>query len=64
MSIAFIKSMVMPRSGVKNHRKYVSWTDQVWENFERLTGQKRPALFETETFKHSQKIIYDDAPPV
>jgi four helix bundle protein len=64
MTIAFIKSMVMPGSGVKNQRKYVSWTDQVWENFERLTGQKRPALFETETFKNSQKNVYDDTPPV
>ena len=34
MTIAFIRSMVMPGSGVKNQRKYVSWTEQVWENYE------------------------------
>ena len=64
MTVAFIKSMVMPGSGVKHKRKYVSWTEQVWENYERITGQKRPALFETEESKNRQKKIYDDAPPV
>jgi len=29
MTVAFIKSMVMPGSGVKHQRKYVSWTEQV-----------------------------------
>jgi four helix bundle protein len=64
MTIAFIKSMVMPGSGVKHQRTYVSWTEQVWQNFERITGQKRPALFETGESKNSQKKRYDDAPPV
>ena len=64
MTIGFIKSMVMPGSGVKHQRKYVSWTDQVWENYERITGQKRPALFETERSRNAIKRPYDDAPPV
>lgn len=48
MTIGFIQSMVQPGSGVKHHRKaQPSWTEQVWERFERITGQKRPPLFET-----------------
>jgi hypothetical protein len=26
-------------------RKRVDWTDQVWEIYERVTGQQRPPLF-------------------
>ena len=61
--VGFIGSMVMPKSGVKNVKKYVSWTEQVWENYERITGQKRPALFETNT-ERPKKKAYDDSPPV
>lgn len=64
MTVAFIKSMVLPGSGVKNRRKYVSWTEQVWENYERITGQKRPPLFETGESKNNSPSPYHDAPPV
>jgi len=47
MTIAFIKSMVMDGSGVKNIRKRVSWTDQVWEVIERITGKPRPDIHNT-----------------
>ena len=49
MMIGFLQSMVMPGSGVKHKRKYVSWTDQVWETYERLTGKERPELFRPKT---------------
>src|SRR5580765_40933 len=62
--VGFIGSMVMPKSGVKNIRKYVSWTEQVWENYERTTGQKRPPLFEANETRKLDKKRYDDAPPV
>ena len=63
--VSFIGSMVMPKSGVKNQRKYVSWTEQVWENYERITGQKRPAIFEMpESIKPRNKKPYDDTPPI
>ncbi len=52
------------KSGVKNVRKYVSWTEQVWENDERITGQKRPPLFETNLINNSEKKRYNGAPPV
>ncbi len=63
MTIGFIKSMVMPGSGVKHKRQYVSWTEQVWENYERITGLKRPPLFETNTADKPAKTPYNDAPP-
>ncbi|MSR56322.1 MAG: four helix bundle protein [Planctomycetaceae bacterium] len=65
MTVAFLKSMVLHGSGVKHQRPYRSWTDQVWESYERLTGNKRPPLFETETSKASSaKPPIDDFPPV
>jgi hypothetical protein len=36
--------MVLDQSGVKHVRKAVSWSDQVWEIYERVTGKKRPEL--------------------
>ncbi len=38
--------MVLSGSGVKNIRKYKSWTDEVWECYERLTGKPRPEFFQ------------------
>jgi four helix bundle protein len=64
MAISFMKSMVMPGSGVKHKREYVSWTEQVWQNFELITGQKRPPLFETDAANKPKKAPYNDAPPV
>ena len=46
MVVAFIRSMVMPGSGVKNIHKYKNWTDTVWEIYERTTGKERPEFFE------------------
>lgn len=45
MTVGFIKSMVMPGSGVKNIRKMPSWSEQVWEMYERVTGEQRPEFF-------------------
>src|SRR5262249_12791994 len=45
MMIGFIKSMVLPGSGVKNMRKVKSFSEEVWELYERITGQERPELF-------------------
>ena len=46
MTIAFITSMVRPGSGVKNMRKTISWTERVWQRYEEITGQPRPAIFQ------------------
>jgi four helix bundle protein len=45
MTVAFIRSMVQPGSGVKHVRKVKSFTDEVWERYERITGKPRPELF-------------------
>jgi four helix bundle protein len=44
MTVSFLRSMVLDQSGVKHVRKVVSWSDQVWEIYERVTGKKRPEL--------------------
>ena len=46
MTVGFIQSMVMPRSGVKHLRKIPDWSEQVWERYERITGKPRPDLFQ------------------
>jgi four helix bundle protein len=46
MMTSFISAMVQPGSGAKYMRKQPNWTDQVWEVYERVTGKKRPELFQ------------------
>jgi four helix bundle protein len=46
MTVAFLRSMVLGGSGVKNVKKFKSWTDEVWERYERLTGKPRPEFFQ------------------
>jgi four helix bundle protein len=45
MTVSFMRSMVMPGSGVKHAGKRSDWSDQVWEIYERVTGQPRPERF-------------------
>jgi four helix bundle protein len=47
MTVTFIRSMVLPRSGVKNLQKTKKWTEEVWEIYERVTGNPRPEFFQT-----------------
>ena len=46
LTVKFIVSMVKPGSGVKHMRKVPSFTDEVWETYERVTGKTRPELFQ------------------
>lgn len=45
MMVAFLRSMVLHGSGVKNIRPRQNWSEQVWELYERLTGEQRPEFF-------------------
>jgi len=62
MTVAFIRSMVQPGGGVKFYKKCENWTDQVWEIYERVTGQKRPALYEAAR-QTTDAPKRDDRPP-
>jgi four helix bundle protein len=55
LTVGFIRSMVMPRGGVRTVHRAPSWTNRVREIYERVTGQPRPELFRPAT--------EDDAPP-
>ena len=48
MTVALIQSMVKPGSGVKHFRKRTNWSEEVWEIYERITGQQRPEVFRTD----------------
>ncbi len=45
LEVGFMTSMVKPGSGVKNLRPLKSWSEHVWEVYERLTGKTRPAIY-------------------
>ena len=61
LTVAFIRSMIMPRGGVRTLGKRTSWTNRTWEIYERLTGKPRPALYE-ET-RESPQPARNDSPP-
>jgi four helix bundle protein len=63
LTVAFIRSMIMPRGGVRTLGKPKSWSERTWEIYERVTGQPRPAMFnppEPETPIPPR----NDAPPI
>lgn len=45
MTVGFIQAMILPRGGVRIRRKIKSWSSQVWEIYERVSGKARPELF-------------------
>ncbi|QEG24523.1 four helix bundle protein [Mariniblastus fucicola] len=42
MMVAFVKQMNKAGSGVKHLRKVQTWSEQVWEQWEKITGKERP----------------------
>lgn len=57
MIVSFIKSMVMPGSGVKNTKRLVNWSDQVWEIYERVTGRERPEFFKKDNVHGRTQVL-------
>jgi four helix bundle protein len=49
MTVAFIRSMILPRGGVRTLGKPVAWSSRVWEIYERVTGEARPPMFNEPT---------------
>jgi four helix bundle protein len=45
MMVGFITSMVRSGSGVKHMQKTMSWSEEVWQRYERITGRQRPEMF-------------------
>ena len=44
-TVAFIVSMVKPGSGVKHMKPQRNFKNEVWEMYERITGNQRPELY-------------------
>jgi four helix bundle protein len=42
MIVGFIRSMIMPQSGVRHRRRTKSWSEKVAEIYERVTGKPMP----------------------
>jgi hypothetical protein len=66
LTVAFIRSMILPRGGVRTLGKPPTWSSRVWEIYERVTGQPRPARFETLAMDEEVVPIgpRNDAPPL
>ena len=60
--MAFIRSMVLPRGGVRTLARRPAWTNEVWEIYERVTGKPRPAVFAAANGEEP-KPAYNDQPP-
>jgi len=60
LTVAFLRSMIMPRGGVRSLGKRPSWSQDVWEIYERVTGKTRPAMFGS---TNSEAIPRNDEPP-
>jgi four helix bundle protein len=47
LTVAFIRSMILPRGGVRTLARPPSWSSKTWEIYERITGKPRPEMFRT-----------------
>lgn len=47
LTVAFIRSMIQPSGGVRSLGRRTTWSADVWEIYERLTGKPRPERFQT-----------------
>lgn len=60
--VAFIRSMILPRGGVRSQGRKVNWSNEVWEVYERVTGESRPEAWAATRSVVRQAI--NDEPPV
>jgi len=62
LTVAFIRSMILPRGGVRTLTKPQSWSSRTWEIYERVTGHLRPAMFNEPT-PENLPAPHNDFPP-
>jgi four helix bundle protein len=63
LTVAFIRSMILPLGGVRTLGRPQSWSSRVWEIYERVTGQPRPTMF-NEPVSEEPIPSHNDAPPI
>jgi four helix bundle protein len=63
LTVGFIRSMILPRGGVRTLGKRPNWSNQVWEIYERVTGKPRPEMFNT-TVSDNSRPPHSNAQPV
>jgi four helix bundle protein len=63
LTVAFIRSMVLPRGGVRTLGRPPTWSSRVWEIYERVTGQTRPPMF-NEPIAEESFSSRNDKPPI
>ena len=62
LTVGFIRSMIMPRGGVRTLGKSPTWSNRTWEIYERVTGKPRPEMFNNPTVANSRPRRNDDPP--
>ncbi len=62
LTVGFIRSMIMPRGGVRTLGKSPTWSSKTWEIYERVTGKPRPEMFNIPTAANARPSRNDDPP--
>lgn len=62
LTVSFLRSMVLPRGGVKTLGRRPTWSTDVWEIHERVTGKTRPTMFASTNDEEIRPR--NDEPPV
>jgi len=62
LTVAFIRSMILPRGGVRSLGARPKWSGEVWEIYERLTGKPRPERFQEKS--DDAGLSNSDEPPM
>jgi four helix bundle protein len=63
LTVAFIRSMILPRGGVRTLGRPPTWSSRVWEIYERVTGQPRPTNFQ-QPVAEEPVPSHNDKPPI
>lgn len=56
MMVGFTTSMVKHGSGVKHIHKTLSWSEECWQRYERITGRQRPEMFRPKAEEEDDQV--------